>query len=529
MRTAGLLPRAALLAAVLLLPGPALSEARADEAPLAFVGTGLILGPFAPTPWVPLAMALAIVALGALLWRRRGMPQGRAYGLSMAAAVVLLLGCQTADADRPATPPNIVVLFVDDLGWADLEYAGETYDTPNIDRLAAEGATFTDAYAAAPACSPSRASVVTGRHPARLRLVRHIPNVDAAEGKVPEFHLHPDDPARMPSRNWLPLEETTFAEALGSLGYRSIFIGKWHLGHDPYHPVHQGFDTQRGVSNLGAPASYYPPYFGRASEVYRDVPRDRYLTDQLTDDAVRFLEEYEGEQPFLLTLFYYAVHTPFEGREDLVRRFEADGLSGDAAQRAAMVAAVDESVGRVRAALRAGGFADNTVIVFAGDQGGPLPNDPLRGQKIGGVALYEGGVRIPLIVHGPPVLEPARYSEPVITTDIFPTLVDLAGGDLSDHPHLDGVSLVPLLQPDGDLGRDAIFMYRSYVDQYAAVRQGPWKLVHHRSGRSELYQLGDDLSEENDAAVERPAKLTELRKRLSAWETEMGVSRGSAR
>ncbi|NQT86092.1 sulfatase [bacterium] len=417
--------------------------------------------------------------------------------------------------------PNIVLLFADDLGIGDTTYRRERFGIPHITRLAADGMTFTDAYAASPTCSPSRASIVTGQHPARLRLVRHIP--DKTHGR--EFHLFERDPAKFPSRNWLPLEEMTIAEALKPQGYRCAFVGKWHLGDEPYFPIHQGFDEQHGVTVDGHPRSYYPPYFRTETQTYADVPKDKYLTDKLTDDAVAFIERQNGKQPFLLTLFYYTVHAPYVGRKDLVEKFKAKRFGRRDAEYAGMVGALDESVGRVRAALAEQDLAGNTVVFFVGDQGGAFPNKPLRGGKKGGTALYEGGARVPFTVVWPGVTAAGSESAvPVSTTDVFPTMLQMAGGAPSRVPKLDGLSLAPLLKGQEGFDRDEVFLYRSYEDQYAAVRAGDWKLIAYRSGKAELYNVKEDLSEERDMSSQKPELLKGLQAKLAAWEKRTGVA-----
>ncbi|MHC4505873.1 MAG: sulfatase-like hydrolase/transferase, partial [Planctomycetota bacterium] len=374
------------------------------------------------------------------------MPSRRRF-LQIASGASALALCPTRGRARE-TPPNIVLLFVDDLGWGDVKYRRHSLGMPNIDRLATESMTFTDAYAASPTCSPSRASIVTGQHPARLRMVRHIPAGDRHGRNKDEFHTIRKDPAKFRSRNWLPLEETTIAGALKPLGYRTAFVGKWHLGHEPYHPIHHGFDVQYGVSNYGHPRSYHAPFFGDLSETYRDVPKGKYLTDQLTDDAVRCIEGHAaGEagakpgavtrptKPLLLTLFYYAVHDPHQGRRDLVEKFRGQhpGRKPWQYEFAAMVAAVDESVGRVREALKKRRMESNTVIFFIGDQGGKLWNNPLKGTKRGGLALYEGGARVPFMVRWPGVVAPGSTStDLVLTTDVFPTMLAMAGGSAAE-------------------------------------------------------------------------------------------------
>jgi arylsulfatase A-like enzyme len=422
--------------------------------------------------------------------------------------------------------PNIVVLFVDDLGWADIRHQHERFDIPNIDQLLADGMTFPNAYAASPTCSPSRAALITGQHPARLKLVRHIPPGDKLGRHEQEFNLLAADPAQFPSRNWLPLEEITYAEALRTLGYRNMFVGKWHLGHDPYHPIHQGFDQQFGVSNQGHPKGYYPPFFPPGWMEYSQLPSGKYLTDAITDDAVQVIQEHRGTQPLQLSVFYYAAHTPYQGRTDLVEKLSYKSLDDRALQHSAMVGAVDESIGRIRRALQASGMAEKTAIFLAGDQGGLLDNSPLRGGKQGGQALYEGGARVPFVCVWPNVASPGVLNqELVVTTDLFPTLLEMAGGAADDYPHVDGLSLVGLLRQEHGLQRDSIFLYRSYEDQYASVRSGNWKLIAYRSGRKELYDLEQDPFEREDLSTTQTKVVDKLTATLKDWEQKTGVLR----
>ena len=428
--------------------------------------------------------------------------------------------------------PNIVLLFVDDLGWSDLGYRNPMFETPHIDRLASDGVDFTQAYVASPTCSPSRATLVTGQHPARLRIVRHIPTgpkhpaFDQFGRTSEEFNLWPRDPAQFPCRNWLPLEHTTYAEALRDLGYYNLFLGKWHLGHEPYHPVRQGFDRQIGTTNWGHPKSYKPPFF-QNSPVLADET-ERYLTDRLTDETVKFLSEYDGDKPFMLSLWYYNVHNPLIGRDDLVRKFADRGLEGQRLQYAAMVAAVDESVGRIRTALESNGIADDTIVLLTSDQGSWFENPPYRGSKRVDT-LGEGGARVPFIVHWPGVTKPGRMNDSVIqTTDVFPTLVEIAGGDPAEFDNLDGVSLVGTLRTGDRVERgEPIFGYRAYEDLYASVREGPWKLLAYRSGRLQLYNVETDRYEQNDVITARPEIAQRLRSKLTDWEKKMGVEKYS--
>ncbi len=436
-------------------------------------------------------------------------------------AVLLLVWGADASAQVTGRKPNIVLLFVDDLGWNEITYRRNILSAPNIDGLRADGVTFSRAYAASPTCSPSRASVMTGQHPARLRMVRHIP-ADTPDGCTEdEFHAYGRDPARMPSRNWLPLEVPCLADALKPLGYRTAFVGKWHLGHDPYHPVMHGYDVQFGVSNFGHPRSYTAPFFGEHSQAYADVPKGKYLTEQLTDDAVAWLEQQNEERPFMLTLFYYSAHTPYGADPRVLERLQHENPGKRVTPLSAMLTSVDDSVGRIRDCLRRKDLASNTVIFFLGDQGGLSPNPPIRGNKRGGNALYDGGARVPFTVVWPGVAKAGSEQNMLATTvDVFPTMVEMAGGNPTD---LDGRSLVPALRGTGGIDRNAIVLYRAYEDQYAAVLAGTWKYIAYRSGRTELYDLAADVSEKNDLSLDRPDKLSQLRAILKVWEKEMAV------
>jgi arylsulfatase A-like enzyme len=428
-----------------------------------------------------------------------------------------------------AKQPNILVLFVDDLGWADVSYQGDLYDTPNIDKFASRSMMFSRAYIATPTCSPSRSSVLTGQHPARLRIVRHIPGgekygFDKFGRTNSHWHVLDTDPAQFESRNWLPLEVTTIAEALKPLGYYSAFMGKWHLGHEPFHPVHQGFDEQRGVSNFGHPKNYYQPFFVEGANPYADTPKEKYLTDRLTDDAVDFLKTYRRDKPFLLTVFFYNVHSPHQGRKDLIEKYEERGLEGRQANYGAMVEAMDDNVGRILRTLDEQGQADDTVVVFFSDQGGYFTQAPLRGGKTGGMALYEGGAKVPLAIRWPGQTKAGSKSDTlVLSTDLFPTFVEMAGGDPSAFKPLDGLSITPLLKGRKSIGRDELYLYRNYEDKYAAVVGKEWKLIAGLGGKHELYNLRTDPSETNDLAKTNPAKLKELLGRLEAWKKHVGV------
>lgn len=417
--------------------------------------------------------------------------------------------------------PNIIVLFVDDLGWADINFRIPKKLMPNINQLSQESMVFSNAYSASPTCSPSRASVVTGKHPARLQIVRHIPNTRS------EFHVHPRDPVQMPSRNWLPTDVGTYANAIKPFGYKSIFIGKWHLGPEKNFPVYCGFDVQKCVTEFGHPRSYYPPYFRDHHKEFENVPEDKYLTDRLTDDAVDYIKNHDDMNPFQLSLFYYGVHSPFIGRKDLIKKIEMSNpeFTDKELHHAAMVAAIDESIGRIRKALKQKSLHDNTMILFVGDQGGPFNNEPFRGGKPAGLALYEGGARIPFFVHWQNKIKQGVNEELVLTTDIYPTILEAAGGKITNDVVLDGESLIPILTSNKKLNRKEVFLYRSYEDQYACVRHGDWKLIAYRSGKMELYNLNEDISEKNDLSDQKPKVVNSLQSKLFAWEKKMGVEK----
>lgn len=456
------------------------------------------------------------------------------FAAAMTAGLCALLASCTAGsgsiapaAGRSDERPNIVILFVDDLGWLDVGFRSPVYDTPHIDLLRAQGASFERAYAPAPVCSPSRVGLITGQHPARWDFYRHVGagNPDAFDKfhrTEQEFHYLDTDPAQMPSRNWLPLEAVTIAERLQQVGYATAFVGKWHIGHEPFHPIHQGFDEQHGVTNYGNPRSYYPDFF-RNSEVYEDAPKDQFLTQRITQDGVDVIERLAGgDRPFFLNLWWYAVHKPIVGRKDLIAKYEARGLGGEKAEYASMIEAVDQSVGALMAALERSGAAANTIVVFTSDQGSFFDSPPLKGRKGDGLALFEGGARVPLLVRWPGHVAPgASFAHPVSLLDVAPSVLQPAGASLAE---LEGHDLIARLSNPAK-AVPPVIMYRHYEDRYAAVVDGDWKLIATVSGDHELYNVIEDVSEAHDRAHEQPDRVARMLGVLEQWKVRYGIRR----
>ena len=454
--------------------------------------------------------------------------------LARAVAAMPILGCATQTHGQSAErPPDILLIVVDDLGWRDLGCygGGDIFETPNIDRLASQGMRFTQAYANCPVCSPSRAALMTGKDPARLQFTGHI----TAIGK----HRHPKGSRILPpdDRLYLPHEEITLAEALAPGGYVSASVGKWHLGHQGYWPENQGFDKNVAGWTHGSPPTYFDPYENPAKEWNAAIPTlaDRqpgeYLTDRLTDESIAFMESHGG-QPFFVYMTYYAVHTPLEAPEDLVAKYNqklAGATTGVEPAYAAMVERVDWNVGRLLATLDRLGVSDNTVVVLFSDNGGYLgatTNAPLREGKSW---LYEGGIRVPLIIKWPgEVPEGSVSHEPVIGADLFPTLVEIGGQPLSDAADLDGASLRPLWREGGQLPRDTLYWYYPHYgiskEPAAAVRKRDFKLIEfYDPPRTELYDLSKDLGEQHNLAEAMPEKVKELKADLAAYLSRVGA------
>lgn len=460
----------------------------------------------------------------------------------MHAFLAIALFCATG-SELFAKKPNFVFILVDDLGYMDIGANNPQtfYETPNVDRLAREGMRFTNGYAANPVCSPTRYSILTGKYPTRVDATNFF------SGRRAGRFL----PAKLNNR--MPLSEVTLAEALKKAGYRTAFLGKWHLGPDEKHwPNAQGFDVNVGGHHRGSPpGGYFSPY---RNPKLPDGPRGEHLTKRLTDESLRILEQFKDE-PFLLYLSFYTVHTPLQAPRKLVAKYQAKaaGLPDNdkpefareeqvlpikRARRvrirqkhptyAAMVETMDTSVGRVLAKLKELGLDDNTIVCFTADNGGlstsegsPTSNLPLRGGK---GWLYEGGIREPFLIKWPGVVKAGSVCEtPVISTDFYPTILEIAGIPRTPDQHRDGVSLVPLLRSQKAPARDALFWhYPHYSNQGgfpgAAVRTGQYKLIERfEDGRVHLYDLKNDPGERNDLAARMPDRVAAMRKRLHAW------------
>lgn len=441
-------------------------------------------------------------------------------------------------AGDPSRRWNFVFILVDDLGWADIGcYGSDLHETPNIDRLATRGMRFTDAYAAAPVCSPTRASIMTGKHPARLHIT-----IWYEGSKRPPRNRSLIPPI---TESNMPHQEVTIAEVLKEAGYLTAHVGKWHLGDAAHYPETQGFDVNIGGTFWGAPNTFFYPYSGSGTyREFRYVPHlefgreDEYLTDRLTDEALRVVDK-AGDKPFFLNLCYHTVHTPIEGKPDLVEHYKKKlkpGMHHQNPEYAAMVKSLDENVGRILAKLDQQGVADRTAIFFFSDNGGYINrnrgkvvtnNHPLRSGK---GSLYEGGIRVPLIVRWPGVTEAGSVCrQPMSSIDFYPTLLEMAGlqGNAQHNANVDGVSLVPLLRnPAARLEpRDLHWHYPHYyptTSPVSAIRQGPWKLLEYFEDRHiELYNLTDDLGEQNDLADRMSDKAEALRNRLDAWRKKI--------
>ncbi|MHC4585019.1 MAG: sulfatase [Planctomycetota bacterium] len=421
--------------------------------------------------------------------------------------------------------PNIIFILADDLGFAELGCYGNKFnDTPNLDKLASQGMRFTEAYAAAPVCSPYRAALMTGQYPARLGITDYLRPNDAK-------HLSTD--------------YITIAEMLRQADYTTGIIGKWHLtgyanhGAKEVSPDLHGFDEVIVSENRGiGGGSYFHPYhFNR--EIEKRLPGKEYLVDRCNLEAVEFIARHK-DSPFFLYLSHYAVHTRLLGKDELLAKYENKPGAGKGNRArlnnphlAAQLESIDEGVGMIMDKLNELGITDNTVLIFTGDNGGEdrvTSNAPLRAGKS---TLYEGGIREPLIVRWPKIVKPgALCNKPTSNIDFYPTFLQLAGSNADRSHHLDGVSILPLLKnPKAELGRDTFYWHYPLEKPHflgghsaGAIRKGNFKLIEFfDTGKVELYNLANDISEQHNLAANLPDKATELQKLLAKWRNEVGA------
>ena len=458
---------------------------------------------------------------------------------SLLLCAILLFSC----GGRSPAKPNVVILLVDDLGWTDLGSYGSTfYETPNVDRLASEGVKFTQFYSAGTNCSPTRASIMTGVSPARLGITNWI-------GGRQKQKLLPAENSEQ-----LPAEERTLGEIFSDAGYMTGYIGKWHLGDTLSFPEHHGFQFNLATNRGGTPGAYFYPYKNeRRPDLnipdLEDGTEGEHLTDRLTTEAVNFLRDHR-DQPFLLMLGYYTVHSPIVAKEEQIERYREkasrlpalDGpefedeksgtlnkLRQDHPTYAGMVESMDESVGRIERALSELGLSENTIVVFLSDNGGlstlaggrtwmPTSNLPLRAGK---AWLYEGGIRIPFFVRWPGKIAPGVVEQELgISTDLLPTLLDMTGVGLHPQHHVDGKSLWPVISEHVSLDRETLFWHFPHYSGSgaipgAAIRKGRDKLIWwFEDNTVELYDLKNDLGERNSLVDEYPKLAASLKQEL---------------
>ncbi len=450
---------------------------------------------------------------------------------------LLLVNCKSGTKEEGQKKANVILFLVDDLGWTDLScYGSEFYQTPHIDQLAEEGVRFTDAYAACTVCSPSRASIMTGKYPATINTTDWIEGYSKpySKYKAPDWTQHIQD------------SDTTLAEALKSKGYKTVHIGKWHLGEEEqYWPEHHGFDVNIAGWRKGAPnkvnkkGGYFSPY---NNPRLADGPTGEYLTERLSQEAVNFIAN-NRDTPFFLNFWLYNVHTPLEAKTEKIEKYKSivdkDALQSNPTY-AAMVEHTDDAFGAVVGALKKAGIYENTIIIFSSDNGGLIGNRgdeskkprvtsnfPLREGKGN---IYEGGVRVPLIISWPKEINGGVSTDAMATSpDIYPTIMGLLGGTGTGQRNIDGENLSPFLLSGRKPERDAIFWhYPHYHIQgaipYSAVRKGNWKLIDaYERDTLQLYNLKEDIGERHNLVSEHPEKANQLLALLNSWKKEVGA------
>jgi len=436
--------------------------------------------------------------------------------------------------NSPKEKQNVIIFLVDDMGWMDSGvYGSQYYETPNIDRLAQMGMRFTQAYSANPFCSPTRAAIMTGRYPSRFELTSasgHLP-ANPEQDLTTKDKAEPWKKVSTPGiRNYMPVEEITLAEVLKEEGYTTCHIGKWHLGEEPYYPKKQGFDYNIGGWHLGWPPSYFSPY---KNPYIEDGPEGEYLTDRLTDEALKFIEQHK-DKPFYMNLWHYAVHTPLHAEKFRVDKYKEKidprGRQGNAVM-AGMIESMDLSLGRLLDGLEEMNILDNTTLIFTSDNGGlmysvvngvPATNNyPL---KLGKGNVHEGGIRVPCIIRSPGTTKAGSVSDEVIcSVDFFPTILDVIGVNHSSKENpIDGESLVPVLKGKSSFKRDGIFIDFPHYTKPSenipshVIINNQWKLIRvygegpERQNFYELYNLNEDIKEKFNMAAFYPEVVKEL-------------------
>ena len=461
---------------------------------------------------------------------------------------VIITTVSTANTSQ-ADKMNVLLILVDDLGAMDIAINGSTfYETPNIDKLAESGINFTNAYSPSTVCSPSRAALQTGKSPERLKITDWIPGYTATPknrlGKLLETP---------PIFNQLPLEEITLAETFKANGYSTFYAGKWHLGGEGFHPEQQGYDINIGGYNKGSPRSYYSPY---KNPKLTDGPKGEYLTDRLTNETLAFMQKQPTNKPFFAMLAFYSVHTPIQAAKPYLAHYQAKAgrlpklkqtfrkeknntkskLRQDNPAYASMVHAMDINIGRLMQGMKNAGLDKNTLVVFTSDNGAlttqskiaPSSSEPFRAGK---GWVYEGGVRIPMIFSLPSSLSGSlqntrlikKINQPVTLTDLAPTLYALTGVNRPSNVSFDGENLSELILNDSELNRESI---QAYFPHYHAsksepsylIREGDWKLIYfYENDTVELYNLGNDIAEQNNLAIAKPELTRRLKNKMDAW------------
>jgi arylsulfatase A-like enzyme len=447
--------------------------------------------------------------------------------LTTLSITAIILGVSLVTRAAASTKPNILFILADDLGWRDVGCYGSPFcETPHLDRLAREGLRFTQAYTAGSVCSPTRGSIMTGKYPVRTGVTDYIPGLNPAGRRL----------VTKPTNKELALEEVTIAEAFRDGGYQTFYTGKWHLGGHGFEPQDQGFEISVGDTQLG------------------NHSKDWQVGKRISESAIKFLDERDTTRPFFMFLGYHEPHTPILEYPDhiakfrekaatlpataVVSRVERQGqtriLQNDPAY-GSEVAGLDAFIGSVLDKLENRGLAKNTIVIFFSDNGGlstmahigPTSNEPLRAGK---GWLYEGGIRVPLIVRAPGITKPGTVTEtPVISTDFYPTLLALAGLPAKPEQHRDGINIASILRSGVPPARDTLFWHYPHYHGStwapgSAMREGDWKLIEfYEEGTAELYNLKSDVSERHNLAASETHQLRAMRAKLAAWRAEVGA------